>query len=312
MKEILSTIKPYLRWVIFGGTLFFVLKAFKDHWRQVAAVRIDGEGWLLLAIALLVTIGAHTWSGWVWTWILKAFRQPLGGIEAVRVYLITNIAKYLPGNVWHFYGRISAVSEAGGSLGVASLSVLLEPLLMAAAALIFALVSSQLGWINTEDYQAWGVQILSLTIVLLGIHPRLLNPVIHFLSRSKNLDGGDRVELKHYPFLPLLGELGFLILRGTGFLLVLTALIPISSSLFPQLLSDFSFAWLLGLVVPGAPGGLGVFEATTIALLGDRLPEGIVLSGLAIFRVVSILAESTAAGLAWLGGGEQGRQGEKR
>ncbi|WP_354635191.1 hypothetical protein [Planktothricoides raciborskii] len=40
-------------------------------------------------------------------------------------------------------------------------------------------------------------------------------------------------------------------------------------------LSAFSFAWLLGLVLPGAPGGIGIFEATAIALLQNNFPPGI-------------------------------------
>jgi uncharacterized membrane protein YbhN (UPF0104 family) len=43
------------------------------------------------------------------------------------------------------------------------------------------------------------------------------------------------------------------------------------------LLGAFSLAWLLGLVVPGAPGGLGVFEATAIALLQQRFSGGLVI-----------------------------------
>jgi len=54
--------------------------------------------------------------------------------QFVQIYLQTNIAKYLPGNVWHYYGRISAAVKAGVSGSAATLSVLLEPLLMAAAA----------------------------------------------------------------------------------------------------------------------------------------------------------------------------------
>ncbi|MGK7874016.1 MAG: lysylphosphatidylglycerol synthase domain-containing protein [Xenococcaceae cyanobacterium] len=302
MKKILSAIKPYLRWVILGGTLFFVLKAFKYHWQEVAAVRIETKGWLMLAIAFAITLLSHTWSGIVWTWILKTFKQPVRQGWAIQVYLITNIAKYLPGNVWHFYGRISAVSRAGGSLGAASLSVLLEPLLMAAAALLIALTSSGLGWIATaSDARTWGLQILSLTVVLLGVHPGILNPVMHLLSRLKgNTADADTFEIKQYPLLPLLGELGFLLLRGTGFLFALMALTAVTPSQIPQLLSVFSFAWLLGLIVPGAPGGLGVFETTAIVALDKQnFPAGIILTVVALFRVVSILAEAAAAGLAW-------------
>ena len=64
--------------------------------------------------------------------------------------------------------------------------------------------------------------------------------------------------------------------------------------------SAFSFAWLLGLVVPGAPGGVGVFEATALALLEQKFAPAIVLSAVAFYRLISVLAETFAAGLAWL------------
>lgn len=301
MKKIWSWIKPYIRWVILGGTLFFIAKAFKDHWRDVAGIRIDPQGWAMLAIALLVTLLAHIWSGWVWTWILQAFKQPVGQRWALQVYLKTNVAKYLPGNVWHFYGRIAAVRGAGGSIGAASISVLLEPLLMAAAALAIALFSGSLGWINTaSDSRMWGLQILGLVVVLLGVHPRLLNPIVQRLSRSKKVTDTGDFHIERYPLVPLLGEMGFLGFRGTGFLLTLLALGSISPNQILPLLSAFSFAWLLGLVVPGAPGGLGVFEATAIALLDQQLSAGLILTGVALFRLVSILAEISAAGLAIL------------
>jgi glycosyltransferase 2 family protein len=292
MKNIWSNIKTYIRWMILGGTLFFVLKAFKDRWQEVAAVRIESKGWLMLAIALTVTLLAHVWAGWVWSWILLSFKQTLPQRWAIQVYLKTNLAKYFPGNVWHYYGRIAAVSRAGGSLAVASLSVLLEPLLMVAAALIVISISVNL--------PTWGLQIFSLTAVLVGIHPLILNPIVQFLSRLKgNIADPDKAEIKKYPWLPLLGELGFLGLRGLGFLFIFLALKPLSLNQIPQLFGVFSCAWLLGLIVPGAPGGLGVFEATAIALLDqEQFPSGIVLSVVALYRMISILAEAIAAGLA--------------
>ena len=307
MKSILAAIKPYLRWFILGGTLFFLIKTFKDRWQEIAAVRVDDSGWLMLLTALVVTLLAHVWSGWVWTWILQAFNLSLGTAIAIRVYLITNIAKYLPGNVWHFYGRISAVSKQGSSIGAATLSVLLEPLLMAAAALLIGLISMGSGWLETTfDLKVVALQIISLIAVLVGIHPRILNPIIHRLSRSKgnaNAEAAETVDLKSYPFRPFLGEIGFLVFRGMGFLLTFMTLKSVTLMQIPQLISAFSFAWLFGLVVPGAPGGLGIFEATVIALLDDsQFPTAIVLTTVALFRVVSILAEALAAGIAYLAG----------
>jgi uncharacterized membrane protein YbhN (UPF0104 family) len=261
-------------------------------------IRIHQAGWIYLAMALGVTLLAHTWSGWVWSWILYEFNQPVKAAWAIRVFLKTNIAKYLPGNVWHFYGRVWAASKAGISLEAAILSVVLEPLLMAASALFIALFS--------RNSQHWGLQIISLALVAIAIAPQVLNPIIQNLSRlkakainSENINT-KVFQVKRYPLIPWLGELGFLGLRSAGFLLTVLALNSVSINQLPILLSSFSLAWLLGLIVPGAPGGLGVFEATAIALLNQHFSTGLILSAVALYRLISILAEAMGAGLAWL------------
>ena len=297
MKQILAQIKPYLRWFILGGVLFFLLKTIKDRLGEIVAVSIDRQGYFILAIALLITIMAHIWSGWVWTWILRIFQQPLGVLEGIKVYLLTNIAKYSPGNIWHFYGRIAAVGKKGGSRGAATLSVLLEPLLMAAAALLMGLVTSGLSDINTNFRFGFWLQLGSLVAVFIGIHPRILNTLLHRLSRSKNkadATAAAAVKLTQYPLIPFLGEMGFVILRGVGFILTFVALQTITWQQIPQLFTAFSFAWLLGLIVPGAPGGIGVFEVTAFSLLNDSLfPTEI--TAVALYRLISIVAEAIAA-----------------
>jgi uncharacterized membrane protein YbhN (UPF0104 family) len=65
-------------------------------------------------------------------------------------------------------------------------------------------------------------------------------------------------------------------------------------------LSGFAFAWTLGLVVPGAPGGLGVFEAALLLRLSLALPEPAVLSVALSYRLVVTVADLLAAGLAGL------------
>ena len=291
-KSLYSRLKPYLRWVILGGILFFLVSALRQHWQEVTAIRISPSGYAFLAAGLGTTLIAHVWSGWVWSWILREFDLPVKGSWGILVYLKTNIAKYLPGNIWQFYGRIVAAKAAGLPMAAATLSVLLEPLLMAAAALAIALLGIQ--------QSNWLWQLLILAAVLTGIHPRLLNPLLRLVSRlKKSQDSVEGLQLKRYPLLPLLGEAGFVLLRGAGFLLTLLALSPIAPTQIPMLISAFSFAWMLGLIVPGAPGGIGIFEATALTLLQNQFPAGIILSGVALYRLISILAEAIGAGAAW-------------
>lgn len=327
VKQLVKKAKPFLRWVIMGLTLFFLLKTFKDRFAEITHISIDSRAWLILAIALVCTLLAHIWSAWVWTGILKIFQIPIGLLEGICVYLVTNIAKYLPGNVWHFYGRIKAIRQQGSSIGLATLSVVLEPLLMAASALLIAVVSTSFG-LSDFSPLVFGGQIVALVVVLIGIHPRVLNPVLQKLSKGKSDrasveiedDGVNNFEatktktanrvqqpistqteaLQTYPLLPFLGEIGFVLFRGVGFLFTVMAIQTIVPGQIPLLLSAFSIAWLLGLIVPGAPGGIGIFEATAIALLPQSVfPQANILLAVALYRVISILAEAIAAVMGW-------------
>ncbi|MGK7942968.1 MAG: lysylphosphatidylglycerol synthase domain-containing protein, partial [Microcystaceae cyanobacterium] len=210
-------LKPYLRWLIFGGTLFFLLNSFKEHWQEIANVSITTRGWLYLLLALLVTILAHLWAGSVWILTLKALKQSIPWLWGTQTYLKTNIAKYLPGNVWHFYGRVIALKERGISLSIASLSVIIEPLLIAAAGFIITLIGLTIGHLSFEQLplNRWlrSLAFVGLGGVLVGIHPFFFNSVLKVVKQLKIKDRDNEVTtiaLDKYPWLPLLSSLGFL------------------------------------------------------------------------------------------------------
>ncbi len=216
----MSLIKSYVKWLILGFTLFFIIATFRNHWQAVTEIRLNSQGLLFLFLALIVTILAHIWSGIVWIWILKLFKQSFAYRWGLKVYLITNVYKYLPGNVGHFYGRITAVSKQGISLSVASLSVLLEPLLMAASALLIALLSHGIGLIEmTKNMNILLLQSLILIIVLIGIHPFIINKVIGFLNRRKNREPGtgNTVDLETYPGVDLIRRSSLFVIKRIRF-----------------------------------------------------------------------------------------------
>lgn len=303
MKLSLSSLKRFLRWVILGVILFFLAKVLHTHWQEVASIRVEAVGWACLAIALGLTLSAHICAGWVWSYVLrKDFHQAVEMSGIIQAYLQTNIAKYLPGNIWHYYGRISAAQRSGASLEVATVSVLLEPLLMASAALIVALLSGQ---VLVAQY-GWSILVVQwavLGLTLGAIHPNVLNLLIRRLAKGKTNAVSTNIQpslLSHYPLIALCGSLIFLLLRGAGFLLTFLAISSFDLGQVLILLSVFSIAWLLGLIVPGAPGGIGVFEATAIALLGTTVPTSTLIAVVAFYRLVSVASEAIGSLMAWL------------
>ena len=295
----MSIVKKLIRWFILGFIVFFIGSSLHQNWQLIKEIEFTRFIWLMLFVSLIFNILAHVFSAWVWTWILDLFKTKLTGIEAIETYLITNISKYLPGNVWHFVGRVKAVQEKGDQLSTATVTVIIEPLLMAIAALLITILSASLGLANMGfSPLVFSLQIIVIIGALIGINPIIINPILGKLAKGKGSE--EATKLTKYPVVPLGGELVFLLLRGCGFLVILGSLINLQIEFIPQLLTTFSFAWLLGLVVPGAPGGLGIFEATVIATLDNNIfPQSIILIVVALFRISSILAEAIAAYLAF-------------
>ncbi|MGD1900987.1 MAG: UPF0104 family protein [Geitlerinemataceae cyanobacterium] len=308
-------VKPLLRWAIVGLTAAFLLAALREHWAEVTELRLRESGLGYAAAGFGITLVAHVWSGWVWGWILGDLDRPVATAWAIGTFLQTNIAKYLPGNVWHFISRVRAAQQHGIPTAIAALSVAIEALCMAAAAAGLAIaVVPNLGAIAA-----------GLLAIAVGLHPRVLNPIVARLGASKakqfaRLDGDVTADptiaaptatasdspdaaatvlgLRRYPWRSFLGELGFVMLRGLGFLGIWLALAPIAIGELPRLLGGFGLAWLLGLVVPGAPGGVGVFEATALSVLGGAFPAGTIFGAIALYRLVSVSTEAIGAGIA--------------
>lgn len=320
--------KQYFSVAITVVILTFLGKNIYDHWQSLGAISLGKQSWLLLGMATLVTLLAHSWAGYIWWLTLKFLHQGLPLQQILPVYLKTNIAKYLPGSIWHYYGRVWAVTKSGGSRSAAMVSVLLEPLLMAAAALTVALL-------GVPD-AFWGLAFLGLGIVLVVLHPVVLNYLLGSLQKIKSrvksrlkpipesplkipeedLPISTRLPstlplltsstipsisqlITRYPVFLFLTEIGFLQLRFCGFCLVFVAIAPLPILDLQFLFSAFSLSWLAGLVIP-VPAGLGVFESTMLVLLQPQISPAIILSVVGLFRLVSILAELVGAGLSLL------------
>jgi uncharacterized membrane protein YbhN (UPF0104 family) len=161
-----------------------------------------------------------------------------------------------------------------------------------------------------------------LCLLPLGLlNPRWLEPLLLRLERRKARDlqlesvpaGADgpptatpaapaapltMPRLPGYPWQPLLAEGAFVLLRFAGFACCVWAFDLQLSLSWPTWLAGFSLAWTVGLVVPGAPGGLGVFEAVLLLRLGGLLGAAPLLAVALSYRLVATLADVLGALLA--------------
>ncbi|MFM9046149.1 MAG: UPF0104 family protein [Cyanobium sp.] len=292
-------------WITFMS-LGFVMAALLSHSRQLRQYQLDLQGWLWLLLGVGCCLLSLVVSGLAWVVILRWLGLQPRPTPVVSLYISTNLRKFRPGGIWHLASRVQTLRQPNAALGApvatstALLAVLIEPLLAATAAL--ALVSLG-GWQG-------GLGALALLPLVLLL-PRWLQPLLLHLERGKASQLGVEVSesmappaateragrLGAYPWAPLLAQLAFVLLRFAGFACCvwafnLQAMVP-----WTTWLSGFALAWTLGLVVPGAPGGLGVFEAALLLRLALVLPEPPVLAVALSYRLVVTFADLLAAGL---------------
>jgi hypothetical protein len=171
--------------------------------------------------------------------------------------------------------------------------VILDPLLIVAASLLMLMGG---GWQN-------GLVLLA-PIPALLLLPRWREPILQRLERSKATqlqtagDGPLEVEgsgRTGYPWSPFAAELMFVLCRFSGFYCCVQAF-DLAQPVLSQWLAAFGLAYAVGLVVPGAPGGLGVFETALLLRLGGAVAEAPLLAVVLSYRLISTLADVLAVG----------------
>jgi uncharacterized membrane protein YbhN (UPF0104 family) len=308
-KGLPGGLRPWITCLSLG----FLLAALFSHGRQMRQYSLDPQGWCWLALGVGCCLLSLVVSGLAWAVILRWLGLRPRSTPVVALYILTNLRKFLPGGIWHLASRVQALRRPNDALGdpvatpTALLAVVIEPVLAATAAL--ALVSLG-GWQN-------GLGLLTL-IPLVLLLPRWLQPLLERLERGKAAQLGLSPEpapaasdnadappnatstVKGYPWLPLLAQVAFVLLRFAGLASCVWAFDLQQSLPWPNWLSAFALAWTLGLVVPGAPGGLGVFEAALLLRLSGALPEPAVLAVALSYRLVVTFADLLAAALVGL------------
>jgi len=259
-------------------------------------VNIEDIYWLLLGIIfgfLSVIINAYAWM-----LLIDNIGCNIKKINIVKLFLATNIYKYFPGGVWHFVSRYNGLRLVF-SIEKSIESILLEPLLMVVAG--FVLIP-----FGSLDFSIFLLCWSSTLVFLPGFRQFLIRKLkemkANIFTNNDRLKDINLEQIKpntsrkmFYPYKPLFVEIVFVLFRFLGFLCCINAFSIGSLISQGELISSFSLAWIIGLIVPAAPGGLGVFESVILYSLGSHLPEASLLSSLLCYRLVTTISDIFAA-----------------
>ncbi len=210
----------------------------------------------------------------------------------IYFYVLTNVLKYVPGGIWHFFERYNFLKDISNPQ-LAFYSTLVEPYFMLCASFLLASV----GIIFSPFYFLLLIPLVFLNRKLIYLILRRLEILkIKTISALKfnNTKYGFEERIKIISFFParaFLIEILFVLSKFIGFIICFYVVnLENQYSIF-YLLVIFCLSWAIGLIVPTAPGGVGVFEACFLFFVGKNIPQNIIFVSLIYFRLISTLAD---------------------
>lgn len=219
-------------------------------------------------------------------------------LDSYKIYGQTQIAKYLPGNIFHLVSRQVNADKLGVSQGSILISSLLELMSSLLVAITICLVSYVFGFrFQLENANKLLLSFLGfvvVVVVLVLVFPRLLQKInglsesMKFLEDQRSQPKSMTQALTKVLFLTaaffiltslLFSSLVFLVNYGNSKIHLL-ALFPI-----------YCLSYVVGLITPGAPAGFGVREAIMIVTLTPMIGNSEATLLALLFRMSTIIGD---------------------
>ena len=245
---------------------------------------------IILCVSVLVM--GTAWK--LWLSFFSEDKIPYG--ETVSVYAKANIGKYLPGNVMHYVERNLFAGKLGVSQKKIALCSVIEIIGQAGIAVVFGVIFSYkqlrtaLGQLITPSKTPILMLAVAFVIVVVfaGLYifrNRIKSFCKQYLTKGFVITGLKSIALY-----------GIVLLVGGCIMVLLYVYLggEVNLEIAMHIISSYIIAWVLGFVVPGAPGGIGVREFVLTLLLASTLGQEITLTVSVIHRLTNIAGDFLA------------------
>ncbi len=285
--------KSLLKICITSLSIAFVCISISKNFEKLIQQSLSTEIILLLILGFFISLLSLVVNALAWKELLIWLGFKYKNMRCINLYLRTNILKYVPGGIWHFFERFRVLITALSPAEAFS-SVLLEPFLMLAASFFLVALCD---WKNIFYF----VFLLPSIFLARRCKGSLImqlgaGKIMQFKEIGVNIaftkDSINSSEpISPFPLRAFLIETCFVLLRFYAFWICLNAFSIESYFSFLEWISLFSLAWSIGLVIPSAPGGIGVFEAMILLFIPNSFPKEYILLVLLSYRLIISLAD---------------------
>lgn len=278
---------------LLAAVAWFAARVLNRHWHELGETGLrlrPRPGWILLsAVVVWATYGLLIAA---WRGVIRAWGEPLGPTQALRIWALSNLGRYLPGKVWSVAGLAVLARRAGvaGWAAVGSALVLQAVAVGSGVAVTAATVPNAASplWLAAAAATAAG------TVAALSA-PR----AVGWLNRI--VPGGGLRPLgvsavARATTVTAVSWAGY----GVAFWCLARGLVGETALSLASAVGVFAAGYIVGLLAIFAPGGVVVREGVFVTLLTPSLGPGPALALSVASRLLLTVTELTAAGAGLL------------
>jgi len=272
---------------LLGAILFSAMIAFviRDLYREDSTLFAQLTHANLLSIVLSFVFYSCALALAILGWSLIASRMT--NVQDLKrhskVYCYTNLARRIPGFLWHIAGRVYLYRRDGVDIVPISAASAVEMVLI----ILSGLISYAL-W-NLGRWPArwrWGL-VLGISVGMAMIHPSVLRWVLRKVRRADIMEHIQYRDVSIW----LIIYVSVWLLGGLTLLSVIYAIQPVDLGQAPGIIAAWSLSGAVSTLVVFLPAGLGIREATLSVLLLPFIPAPLAVTVALAVRILLTLYE---------------------
>lgn len=278
-KTVIKNYSTYIGITFSLISLFYIALIFKNNLSLIVEILSKNQVYIVIVSGLILY--AITQANSVLSWYLQLHKKyhNIRFLSFYRIIGISQIGKYLPGNIGHIIGRTFLSKQHSISLKDVTISILYESLLLIYTGLLISI-----GYFYYFKQIDLGIDNKIIIYSLVIISVLILFTMVFNKFRFINF-----ITKKNILLIILLNIFSFIIL---GLILYIIQYLLINESIpLIKLIIAIAISFVGGFLVPGSPGGIGIREFIFVTLLSTDINQGIALSMIITLRLITVLGD---------------------
>jgi len=282
----------FLKWAWVAAVIIFIaLLVLRKHNEFLEALEQIHIAYLFLSFIFI--LAAKAILPFFMRYVVQSIGKSMDFWTCFRIYNITQLGKYIPGNIWHFVGKAAAYRNQNFNLGNIRDALIVENVWLFLSAFVYGLIL-----LVVFEYEL--ILRLFFSHMYLAILLILLMPLSFFLAQ-KLLQVDFKKIFSHYRLTMRIAAIQIFVwtFLGLGFVALALPFLPNEADIL-MLIGLYAIAFSIGFITPFAPSGIGVREAVLALGLLPYMPLEVVILVSIANRLLYLLAELFLASIAYL------------